>query len=83
MHAKCLQGEEFDKNCKLIVDKHQVGTSEWVRKMYDKRQMWAEAFFRGKFFGGIRSTQMSEGMNVFINHYVNRRLRLIDFVYDA
>ncbi|XP_024039235.1 protein FAR1-RELATED SEQUENCE 5-like [Citrus clementina] len=63
-----------------MVEKHQVGQFEWVRKMYDERQMWAEAFLRGKFFGSMRSTQRSEGMNAFLNHYVNRRLRLIDFV---
>ncbi|KAH9685713.1 protein FAR1-RELATED SEQUENCE 5 [Citrus sinensis] len=72
--------EEFETKWKLMVEKHQVGQFEWVRKMYDERQMWAEAFLRGKFFGSMRSTQRSEGMNAFLNHYVNRRLRLIDFV---
>ncbi|KAK9225449.1 hypothetical protein WN943_010491 [Citrus x changshan-huyou] len=72
--------EEFETKWKLMVEKHQVGHFEWVRKMYDERQMWVEAILRGKFFGGMWSTQRSEGMNAFLNHYVNRRLRLIDFV---
>ena len=42
--------------------------------------MWTGAFLRGKLFVGMRSTQRSKGMNAFLNHYVNRRLRLIDFI---
>lgn len=72
--------EEFERKWKLIVDKHEAILNEWVRKMYDERHMWAEAFLLRKFFGGMRSTQRSEGMNVYLNHYVNRRLWLIDFV---
>lgn len=72
--------EEFERKWKLIVDKHEAILNEWVRKMYDERHMWAEAFLRGKFFGGMRSTQRSEVMNAYLNHYVNRRLWLIDFV---
>lgn len=71
---------EFERKWKLIVDKHQVGTNEWVRKIYNDRHMWTEVFLRRKFFDGMRSTQRSEGMNAFINHYVNRKLQLIDFV---
>lgn len=72
--------EEFERKWKLMVDKHEAVLNEWVCKMYDDRHMWAEVFLRGKFFGGMRSTQRWEGMNAYLNHYVNRRLRLIDFV---
>ncbi|XP_052291814.1 protein FAR1-RELATED SEQUENCE 5-like [Citrus sinensis] len=72
--------EEFDRKWKLMVDNHNVAANEWVVKMFEDRHMWAEAYLRGKFFGGMRSTQRSEGMNAYLNHYVNRRLRLIEFV---
>lgn len=48
--------------------------------MYDEKHIWADAYLRGIFFGGMRSTQRSEGMNAYLNHYVSRKLRLIDFV---
>ncbi|KAH9688605.1 protein FAR1-RELATED SEQUENCE [Citrus sinensis] len=72
--------EEFDRKWKLMVHNHNIAANEWVVKMFEDRHMWADAYLRGKFFGGMRSTQRSEGMNAYLNHYVNRRLRLIEFV---
>jgi len=42
--------------------------------------MWVEAYLRRKFFGGMRSTQRSEGLNAYLNHYANIKLHLIAFV---
>lgn len=63
-----------------MVEKHGVSNNECVKKFYDEKHIWAEAYLRGIFFGGMRSTQRSEGMNAYLNHYVSRKLRLIDFV---
>lgn len=63
-----------------MVDKHNVATNEWVVNMFKDRHMWVETYLHGKFFGGMRSTQRLEGMNAYLNHYVNRRLRLTEFV---
>lgn len=59
---------------------HSVESHEWVVKMYSEKTMWAEAYLRGHFFGGMRSTQRSEGMNAYLNHYVSIRMQLIAFV---
>lgn len=66
--------DEFNEKWKHMVDTHHVGMNDWVQKMYDDRHMWADAYLRGKFFGGMRSTQRLEGMNAYLNHSVNRRL---------
>ncbi|KAH9668083.1 protein FAR1-RELATED SEQUENCE 5 [Citrus sinensis] len=72
--------EQFEVKWKEIVQRHNVESHEWVMKMYREKAMWAEAYLRGKFFGGMRSTQRSEGLNAYLNHYVNIKLRLIAFV---
>ncbi|KAH9769829.1 protein FAR1-RELATED SEQUENCE [Citrus sinensis] len=72
--------ERFEVKWKEIVQRHNVESHEWVMKMYKEKAMWAEAYLRGKFFGGMRSTQRSEGLNVYLNHYVNIKLHLIAFV---
>ncbi len=72
--------EEFENKWISMVQKHKVEQNEWVKKMYSDRHMWAEPYLRGKFFGGMRSTQRCEGLNAYLNHYVNRKLRLIDIV---
>ncbi|KAH9744126.1 protein FAR1-RELATED SEQUENCE 5 [Citrus sinensis] len=71
--------DQFEKVWTELVARHNVEHNEWV-KMYSDKQMWAEAFLQGSFFGGMRTTQRSEGMNAFLNHYVSIRLRLVSFV---
>lgn len=53
---------------------------EWVKKLYEEKHIWAEAYLRGRFLCGMRSTQRSEVMNAYWNHCVSRKLRLIDSV---
>lgn len=72
--------DKFEYHWKLMVEKHGVSNNDWVKKLYEEKHLWAEAYIRGNFFGGMRSTQRSEGMNAYLNHYVSRKLRLIDFV---
>lgn len=72
--------ERFEEKWKEIVLHHSVESNEWVVKMYSEKTMWAEAYLRGHFFGGMRSTQRSERMNAYLNHYVSIRMRLIAFV---
>ncbi|KAH9791182.1 protein FAR1-RELATED SEQUENCE 5 [Citrus sinensis] len=72
--------DRFEQKWKEMVERHNVETHEWVLKMYREKTMWAEAYLRGEFFGGMRSTQRSEGLNAYLNHYVSIKLRLIAFV---
>ncbi|XP_024042986.1 protein FAR1-RELATED SEQUENCE 5 [Citrus clementina] len=72
--------ETHEQKWKEMVERHNVETHEWVLKMYREKTMWAEAYLRGEFFGGMRSTQRSEGLNAYLNHYVSIKLRLIAFV---
>ena len=72
--------DQFKQAWTKLVARHNVENNDWVTKMYTDKHMWAEAFLQGKFFGGMRSTQRSEGMNSFLNHYVSIKLRLISFV---
>lgn len=63
--------ERFEHKWRQIVQRHNVETHEWVLKMYNEKTMWAEAYLRGNFFGGMRSTQRLERMNAYLNHYVS------------
>ncbi|KAK9187711.1 hypothetical protein WN944_019109 [Citrus x changshan-huyou] len=48
--------------------------------MYEDKHSWSEAYLKGYFFRGIRSTQRCEGFNGYLNQYVNRKQQLTDFV---
>lgn len=72
--------DQFEYKWEELVANHHVQNHEWVKKVYSDKHIWAKPFLKGKFSGGMRSTQRSESMNAFLNHYVSVRLRLISFV---
>ncbi|KAJ1383543.1 Zinc finger, PMZ-type [Sesbania bispinosa] len=52
----------------------------WVAALYEKRNMWATAYLRGKFFGGFRTTSRCEGLHSELGKFVNSRYNLSDFL---
>ncbi|KAK9221793.1 hypothetical protein WN944_010222 [Citrus x changshan-huyou] len=48
--------EEFEQLWQNMVEELGLQNNDWVKKIYSKRERWAEAFLRGHFFGGMRTT---------------------------
>ncbi|KAJ1426057.1 Zinc finger, PMZ-type [Sesbania bispinosa] len=46
------------------------------------KRMWATAYLRDNFFGGIRTTSICEGINSFIKRYVQSKNSLVDFLHN-
>ncbi|XP_028106708.1 protein FAR1-RELATED SEQUENCE 7-like [Camellia sinensis] len=67
-----------------MVKKFGLQTNSWVLETYEKRHMWAEAYMRGHFFAGMKSTQCSECMNAYFNPFLQHKLKLYEFLrhYD-
>ena len=84
----CMEMEtsqnEFEEAWNNMVQKYSLQEYNWIKLTYGRRHMWAEAYLRGQFFAGMKSTQRCEGMNAFLNKFLTRRLRLYRFVrqYD-
>ncbi|KAL6142132.1 hypothetical protein ACLB2K_060415 [Fragaria x ananassa] len=55
--------EEWEVSWQYFVSMNKLQTNPWICRMYNKRQRWAEAFFRDQFYAGISSTQRCEGMH--------------------
>ncbi|XP_034680220.1 protein FAR1-RELATED SEQUENCE 7-like [Vitis riparia] len=59
--ARCMfmrgSAEEFEKVWHQMVENLGLNENRWVTEIYRKRKRWAEAYLRGKFFAGMRSTQ--------------------------
>ncbi|XP_027174459.1 protein FAR1-RELATED SEQUENCE 6-like [Coffea eugenioides] len=70
---------EFEDRWVRLVNECGVVENEWVKKLYRRRRLWAEAYLRGHFFVGMRSTQRCEKMNAFLNEYLNEKMRLYEF----
>ncbi|TXG53368.1 hypothetical protein EZV62_022537 [Acer yangbiense] len=71
---------EFKTQWLKAIETFGLQRNDWVKMMYCKRKLWAETFLRGTFFGGLRSIQLSESINSFLNKFLHRRLKLYDFM---
>ncbi|KAL6347575.1 hypothetical protein AAG906_026101 [Vitis piasezkii] len=49
--------EEFEKVWHEMVANLGLDENHWMTEIYGKRKRWAEAYLRGNFFGGMRTTQ--------------------------
>ncbi|XP_028075415.1 protein FAR-RED IMPAIRED RESPONSE 1-like [Camellia sinensis] len=85
---KCMDMEtdetKFEHGWTTMVEEFGLQTNSWVLETYEKRHMWAEAYMRGHFFAGMKSTQRSECMNAYFNPFLQHKLKLYEFVrhYD-
>ena len=55
--------EEFERDWFSVVYDLGLEQNPWVEKMYAKRRKWAEAYLKGTFFAGMRTTQRCESLN--------------------
>lgn len=81
---KCMLGDyeviEFERIWGEMVDKFGLHDNNWVRELYDRRNMWATAHIRGTFFAGIRTTSHWEALHSHIGQIVHSRINLTDFI---
>ncbi|GAU28458.1 hypothetical protein TSUD_294620 [Trifolium subterraneum] len=54
---------DFERKWNEMVQECGVEDNAWVLDMYEKKDMWATAHIRGKFFGGFRTTSRCEGLH--------------------
>ncbi|XP_020520983.1 protein FAR1-RELATED SEQUENCE 5-like [Amborella trichopoda] len=68
--------EEFELEWKLIIEKYELDSNEWLNKLYGCRMQWADAYLIGRFTAGMTSTQRSEGMNKHFKTYLTSKTSL-------
>ncbi|XP_020258211.1 protein FAR1-RELATED SEQUENCE 5-like [Asparagus officinalis] len=76
--------EKFEKRWKEMRDKYGADKRSWLVNLYNHRDHWAPVYLKDTFTAGMTSTQRSEGINAFFDHFVNVNTELYDFVkqYD-
>ncbi|KAL6214386.1 hypothetical protein ACLB2K_013820 [Fragaria x ananassa] len=72
--------DEWEAVWDNMVDKFRLENNTWITALYEKRDRWAEAFFRGQFCAGMCSTQRCEGYNGKIKTRIGRFTVLSDFL---
>jgi hypothetical protein len=83
---QCMLGDydvgEFKQKWDKMVTDLGLQDHRWVKEMYQKRQMWATAHIRGKFFAGFRTTSRCEGLHAQFGRYVNYQNNLLEFLHQ-
>ncbi|XP_020271889.1 protein FAR1-RELATED SEQUENCE 5-like [Asparagus officinalis] len=76
--------EKFVKRWEEMRDKYGADKRNWLVNLYNHRDHWAPVYLKDTFTAGMTSTQRSEGINAFFDHFVNANTELHDFVkqYD-
>ncbi|KAK3161035.1 hypothetical protein QOZ80_1BG0070800 [Eleusine coracana subsp. coracana] len=72
--------KEFETKWSSIISKFHLENNAWLSDKYEMRESWIPAYFVDFSLGGIlRTTSRSESENAFFRHFLNRRLRLLEF----
>ena len=81
---KCMLGDYelgvFQRKWQEMVEEFGVEDRPWIIDLYVKREMWATAHIRGKFFAGFRTTSRCEGLHSLLGKYVKSRYDLTQFL---
>ena len=79
MRNNCSE-EEFHHKWVTMLETLNLTSNEWCHQLYDKRQSWGEPFLRGKFVGGMRTTQRCESINSYLKKFLTAQYPLREFV---
>ncbi|XP_059636320.1 protein FAR1-RELATED SEQUENCE 5-like isoform X2 [Cornus florida] len=63
--------EEFESCWESMLERYNLGGSEWLQLMYNARQQWVPVYLRDTFFGEMSITQSSDSINSFFDGYIN------------
>ncbi|XP_024195803.1 protein FAR1-RELATED SEQUENCE 5-like [Rosa chinensis] len=69
---------DWESRWQSLILNNGLENNAWVASLYNKRDRWTEAYFRGHLFGGMCSTQRCEGMNCQFKKHISRYTKLSD-----
>ncbi|KAM6587621.1 hypothetical protein CsatA_010226 [Cannabis sativa] len=77
---KYMSPEEFEIKWRDLIDEFDLHDVEWCAKAYSSKLMWGEAFVRGHFCAGMRTTQRNESMNATLKKFLLASYPLREFI---
>lgn len=77
---RSLTVADFESSWKKMLKKYKLEDNSHLKTMYEKREEWVPAFFRGTFFANMSTTQRSEGMNAVMKLLVDNHTSIYRFV---
>ncbi|RYQ79117.1 hypothetical protein Ahy_Scaffold7g108327 [Arachis hypogaea] len=74
--------DDFELEWEEASEKFGLHKKCWANQMYEKRHMWCNAYLRGKFCAGYRTTSRCEGINSHIKGFLNSRHSILELVQN-
>jgi len=75
-----IEVSRFDEIWNEMVTKFGLEENNWIKELYDKRNLWATTLTRGNFFARIRTTSRCEALHSHMGRFVHSRCNLTGFV---
>ena len=63
-----------------MVEEFAVKDRPWIIELYERRNLWATTYIKGKFFADFRTTSRCEGLHSLIAKYVKSQHNLTEFL---
>ncbi|GLU09166.1 hypothetical protein SLE2022_260400 [Rubroshorea leprosula] len=76
----CNDRNEFEQKWQVMIEEHDLVENQWLKDIFEEREMWAPPFLTDHFWAGMSSTQRSEGLNAFFDGFVHGQTTLNTFV---
>ncbi|XP_072076783.1 protein FAR1-RELATED SEQUENCE 5-like [Arachis hypogaea] len=80
----CLMGDlevdEFENLWSDIVEDFGLQQNPWILDMYECKHMWANAYIRGNFFAGLKTTSRCKALNMQIGKFIGNGYNLRKFI---
>ncbi|XP_016207026.1 protein FAR1-RELATED SEQUENCE 5-like [Arachis ipaensis] len=73
---------DFEAEWTQAVIDFELSDKLWASQMYEKREMWANAYLRNKFCDGFRMTSRCEGINANVKKFLTYRHNILELVQN-
>ncbi|XP_026399113.1 protein FAR1-RELATED SEQUENCE 5-like [Papaver somniferum] len=81
---KCLYGnetiEEFESAWESMLRTYELEDNKWLLDLYKRKEKWASVYTRDIFCADMYTTQRSESINVYFDHFMKRHMPLCEFI---
>lgn len=72
--------EQFEKRWQAIVDRFKLSHDSWFMSLFADRRRWIPAYMKNIFLAGMSTRQRPEGINSFLDKYIQRKTSLREFL---
>lgn len=72
--------EEFESRWKCLIERYSLEEDVWLQLLYDRKERWVPAYFRGTFFAEMPGAQKLERMHRFFQRHSITTTTLRDLV---